>query len=490
MKKPEKSSSSVKDPAGPYSSENHSGSNRYRWLALSTVSIGSFMFSQDNTIFSIALPNLTTTFKTEPNVILWLTVVYLLVSTAIMLIVGRLGDIFGRKRIYITGIAFFTAGLVFCSVSQSIPQLIISRVVQGCGAGMMMSVLLAIITATFPDQERGKAIGILEAVISAGVLAGPIYGGLLLDTLGWRAIFYTRIPVGLIGLFMALALLKEQKVPGKTTVDYWGAVTLLGCIVALLLFVNLGQGIGFSSPGSLTLIAVSLIFFFLFIAQENKHPQPVVDLKLFKLSLFTGGVISFGFLQFALAALIFLTPYYFIDGVGFSALQSGSFIAVSPVLSMIMGPLAGWLSDKYGTRVLRPAGLGVVAVSLFLFSRLSDVSGIPPIIVAFIVFGIGIGVFNPTNESAVMGSVPRDRLGTAGAMTNTIRQIGASTGTIFAGMIFASSQLAHLNQLNQTNLDPTVQSKLSIIGGYQDAMFIAVIICALGIIATLVRTKK
>jgi EmrB/QacA subfamily drug resistance transporter len=490
MQKPEQESSSgqYKDP--PHSEANAPGSNRYKWLALATVSIGSFMFAQDNTIFSIAVPNLTATFKTEPTVILWLTVVYLLVSTAIMLIVGRLGDIYGRKKIFIIGISLFTAGLILCSISQNIPQLILSRVVQGGGAGMMMSVILAIITAVFPDQERGKAIGILEAVISAGVLAGPVYGGLLLDTLGWRAIFYTRIPVGLIGLIMALAWLKEQKVPGKTVVDYWGAVTLFGCISCLLLFINLIPKTGLSSPGTLALICASLVFFCLFIIQERKHLQPVVDLKLFKIGLFTGANISFGIMNFALAFLIFLTPYYLIDGAGYSALKSGSFIAVSPILSMIIGPLAGWLSDKTGYRLLRPFGLAVIAFSLFLFSRLNEVSGIPPIIIGFIVFGIGIGTFNPTNDSAVMGSVPRDRLGTAGAMTNTIRQIGTSIGTIFAGVIFASRQAAHSAQLAQNNLEPAVQNKLAVIGGYQDALLIAACFCALGIIATLFNGKR
>jgi len=174
--------------------------------------MGPFMFTLDTTITVICFPRLTEFFDVETSVILWVTVAYLLVSTAILLVVGRLGDLFGRKKFFLLGLALFTMGLIICTFSQNVIQLILSRIVQGIGGGMMMSVVLAITAATFTDKERGKAIGVLEAVTSAGVLIGPVLGGILLDTLGWRAIFYTRIPIGFMGIVMTWLLLDEQKV--------------------------------------------------------------------------------------------------------------------------------------------------------------------------------------------------------------------------------------------------------------------------------------
>ena len=201
----------------------------HKWSALVTVSIGTFMYSMDNVICSISFPRLTTAFNTETSIVMWVTVAYLMVSTAILLVVGKLGDLFGRKRIYLLGMALFTAGLVLASLSQSIIHLILCRVVQGVGGGMIMAVVIAIITSAFPDKERGKAMGIMEAVISAGVLAGPVIGGVILDNLGWRAIFYTRVPVGIIGLIMALIYLREQKASvSRPSVDILGAATLFG----------------------------------------------------------------------------------------------------------------------------------------------------------------------------------------------------------------------------------------------------------------------
>jgi EmrB/QacA subfamily drug resistance transporter len=466
-----------------------SGNKYYKWLALATVSIGSFMLVQDSTIFSIALPNLTTTFQTRPSVILWLTVVFLLVSTALMLIVGRLGDIFGRKKVFCAGISLFTVGLILCSVAQNIPQLILFRVIQGMGAGAVMSVMIAIVSYIFPEQERGRAIGILEAVFSVGILAGPFLGGILLDTWGWRSIFYVRAPVGLICIILALTILKEQKIPGKTVVDYLGAISLFTSITCFLLYLNLGQRNGFISPVMLALLAVSALFFFLFIRQERKHAQPVVDLNLFKIKIFTGATIAAGLLSFSMTALIFLTPFYFIDGVGYTALKAGTLIAMSPLVSIFGGPVCGWLSDKYGSRVLRPLGMGIFTLSLLIFSRCGYSTGSGQILLGFAALGLGAGMFNPTNDSTIMGAVPPDRLGTAGAMTNTIRQVGASIGTIFAGIVFTYREAAHAARLAKTNSDTAMASHLAIIGGYQDAILIACCIAALGIFASLIHKK-
>jgi EmrB/QacA subfamily drug resistance transporter len=463
----------------------------HKWSALVTVSIGSFMASMDNVICSISFPRLTAVFQTEPSVVMWVTVAYLMVSTAIMIIIGRLGDLFGRKRIFILGLTIFTIGLLLCSLSQSIIQLILSRIVQGVGGGIILAVIVAIITGAFPDNERGKAIGILEAVISAGVLTGPVLGGVLLEAIGWRAIFYVRVPVGVIGLIMAFTLLREQKVPmARPTVDLWGAVTLFGGIACWLFFFNLGERFGLLSWLPLMLMGGGVILLILFFVQERRSQQPIVDLNLFRDRLFAGGNASFAIMSFSLAALIFLAPFYLMDGVGFSALETGSLIAVASVMSLFIGPLSGWLSDKIGTRVLRPLGITLISISLIVFSRLGIESGMSDVALGFVILGIGLGMFNPTTQSSIMGIVPQNRLGTAAAMMNTIRQIGVSVGTTVAGVIFANRQAFHLAQMARDNPEPQLLNRLSVVNGYRDTLLIAAIICGIGIITSLVGAKK
>jgi EmrB/QacA subfamily drug resistance transporter len=463
----------------------------YKWLALVTVAIGSFMSSLDMTSCNVAFPRLTADFETEASVVLWVAVAYSLVSTALLLVIGRIGDLFGRKRVYVLGFALFTIGLILCSLSQSILQLILFRIIQGVGGGIILALTMAIVTAVFPGQERGKAMGILEAVASAGVLVGPVLSGFLLDTLGWRSIFYVRVPVGIIGMIIALLLLREQKTSDVSrAVDIWGAVTLFGGLSCLLLFFNLGGRVGFASPLALILISLGVILLILFLVQEKRTRQPVVDLSLFKNRPFAGGNISFCIMAFSLAAMIFLIPFYLIDGVGFSALESGLFIASASVMSLVIGPLAGWLSDKIGTGILRPIGIALICVSLIVFSHLGIESDAGDVVLAFIIFGIGIGIFNPTTQSSVMGSVPKERLGTAAAMMNTIRQIGNSTGMAVAGVIYASRQSFHLAQLARDNLDPQLLNRLSVVGGYQDTIVVATIICGIGVITTLAYLRK
>jgi len=343
----------------------------YKWLALLTVSIGTIMGTLDFSIVNVSFPRLTRVFETDISAVSWVSIAPLLVSTSLMLILGRIGDAFGRKRVYILGFVLFTTGLILCSLSQSIIQLILSRIVLGLANAMMIGIGAAIVTAAFPDRERGKALGIQGATVSAGLLTGPVLGGFLLDTLGWRAIFYTRIPVGIIGFAMAWFLLKEQRESaGNLKFDLWGAATLFCGISCLLLFFNPGLRSGFKSAPVIIMAASAIVLLTLFVVQEIRAEEPLVDLNLFRNYLFAGGNISLGIMAFALSAQILLMPFYLIDGVGYSATETGLFLATVSVISLVIGPLSGWLSDKVGSRALCTVGAALICLSLFLFSGL------------------------------------------------------------------------------------------------------------------------
>ena len=462
----------------------------YKWLALLTVAIGTFMGTLDASIVNISLPRLTQVFNTEPSIVLWVSVSYLLVSVSLMLTLGRIGDVLGRKRVYIAGFVLFTIGLTLCSLSQNITQLILSRVIQAVGSSMTVAISTAIVTAVFPSQERGKALGILGGVVSAGLLSGPVIGGILLDALDWRAIFYTRVPVGIIGIVMAGTLLKEQR--DSTTVfkfDLAGAITLFGGLSCLLLFFNIGGRTGFSSMSALALAGSTVLLLALFIFFERRARQPIVDLNLFRNRPFAFGIISLIIMFVAISANTFLMPFYLINGLGHSASKTGLIFASISCTAIIVGPLSGWLSDKIGSRVLCTIGMALICTALFLLSRLSIESSEVDVLFRLVIQGIGSGMFSSPNNSTIMGSIPREKLSTGSAMIGTVRQIGMSSGIAVAGAIFTSRQVFHANQLVDKNLEPLMLSKLSLISGFQDTLLIGSIVCSIAILTSLVRGK-
>lgn len=462
----------------------------YKWLALLTVAIGTFMGTLDASIVNISFPRLTQVFETEPSIVLWVTVAYLLVGVSLMLSLGKIGDQLGRKRVYIAGFIVFTLGLTLCSLSQSIVQLILFRVVQAVGSAMMVALSTAIVTDAFPDQERGKALGILAGVVSAGLLSGPVIGGILLDTLGWEAIFYTRVPVGIIGIIMALVFLKEQRDSNAVfKFDLAGAATLFGGLSCLLLFFNLGGRWGFTSMPTLALGGGTVVLLALFIIFERRAEQPIVDLNLFRNRLFTFSIISLIVMFVAISSNMFLMPFYLIQGLGHSASKAGLLFAAISMTAIVVGPLSGWLSDKAGSRVLCTVGMTLTCTALFLNSRLSIASSELDVLVRLVIQGIGAGMFSSPNNSSIMGSVPRDKLSTGSAMIGTVRQIGMSCGVAIAGAIFTGRQAFHAGQLASNGLAPQMLSRLSLVGGFKDTLLVSAIVCSIGIFTSLARGK-
>jgi len=454
----------------------------YKWWALLTVSIGTFMATLDASIVNISLPRLSEVFDTEPSVVLWVTVAYLLVSVGLMLALGKVGDLLGRKKVYIIGLTVFTMGLILCWISQSVVQLIMSRIVQAVGAAMTAALSNAIVTDVFPDKERGKALGILGALVSAGLLSGPVLGGFLLDALDWPSIFYVRVPVGVIGVIMALVLLKEQKVvSAELKFDWAGTGILFAGLACLLLFFNLGGKQGFTDIPILALCAGAVVLLGLFIVIERRAAQPILDLDLFRNRIFASGVVSMGIMFLGISANTLLAPYYLIHGVGHPARQAGLFLAVVSSTTLIIGPVSGWLSDKIGSRILCTTGMTFISLALFLISRLGIESSTPEILLRFVLLGLGLGMFSSPNNSSIMGSVPRQNLSTGSAMIATVRQVGMSIGIAIAGAIFAwFTEDVPINMLDAPIL----------INAFQNSLLVAAIICSIAIITSWFRSRS
>lgn len=462
-----------------------SKSNRYKWLALLTISIGTYMSTLVASIVNISFPRLTKVFNTDASVVMWVSVAFLLVSVSLVFVFGKMGDIFGRKKIYTIGFAIFTVGLVLCALSQSITQLILARIVQAVGASMTVALGTAIVTDVFPSEERGKALGILGATVSAGLLSGPVLGGVLVDLLDWQAIFYVPIPVALAGMVMAIVCLKEQKISAdKWRFDWWGSITLSGGLACLLLFFNFGGKNGFGGPLAVIfgIAAVALVILFVFI--ERKTTQPILDLKLFRNRLFSAGNISLVIMFIATTANMFLMPFYLIEGLGYSNSNAGFIYAAVPVTTLIIGPVSGWLSDKIGYRLLCTVGAALMCGGLFWLSRLDTEAGVIDILLRLVMIGIGSGLFSSPNNSSIMGSVPREKLTTGSAMIVTMRQVGMSCGMAIAGALFIGQQVKHLVELTATTPITSDIERLALVASYQDTMLIAGIICAAAVIAS------
>jgi len=463
----------------------------YKWIAMSVVAVGTFMSTLDSGAVRIALPRLGHVFQAGPNTVVWVWLIYLLIGTGLMLTLGWVGDAFGRKRLYTFGLVIFSMGLGLCSLAQSLIQLVMFRLVQAVGAAMTVATGNAIITASFPSEERGRALGIMGAVVGVGLLSGPALGGILLDLLGWRSIFYLRLPIGIIGVAMARALLKDQFSPKRgQKFDLLGAATLFLALTCLLLAVNRGQSLGWASPWVVGLGMMSVLLLFLFLFVERRVAQPVLDLRLFRRRLFSAASGSHVFLYMATTAVSFLMPFYLIQGLGLSASKAGLLLVTIPAISLVVSPLSGRLSDKLGTLFLCASGLTLVSAGLFLLSGLGANASIGDVVLRLLVLGIGMALFVPPNTSAIMGSVPSERLGTASAMVGTLRQVGMSVGLAIAGSVFAASQFSHATQLASQGLPEDVIQRLSTVSGVHDAISAALAIAVIGLVASVLRGRR
>jgi EmrB/QacA subfamily drug resistance transporter len=459
---------------------------RYKWLVLLAVSVGSFVATLDISVLTVCLPALAAAFKTDSSVIGWVSVVYLLTSQSLMFSLARIGDARGRKMVYMLGLALYTAGLILCSLSLNIPHLIVSRAIQGVGAASIISLSTAIAVAVFPEDERGKALGILASVDAVGLIAGPIIGGTALDMLGWRAVFFSRVPVALAAMLLTWFIVREQKDPvPRFHFDFGGAISLFGCLTAALLFLNLAGRWSLFSPPSLALFASALVMLAIFLRFEKKSAQPIVELALFRNPALTGAALTSGIHASVVVGSVFLLPFYLTGALGYSASMVGLFFSMLPVPFLLLSPLAGRMSDMIGPKFLSALGVALACVALFFLGRLGN--GPTPLAIALCVclIGTSYGVFIAPTNSRIMNSVPRDRFGTASGIIATTRQVGSSTGIAVAGALFASRLAFYSHHVADGRLAPHAIKKTAVTGAFQDTLLLAAVFGALGIITAL-----
>lgn len=406
---------------------------------LLAVGVGTFMSALDGSVVNTILPVLNRYFGGDVASIEWVTVIYLLVLSGLLLSFGRLGDLRGHKAVYIGGFAIFVLGSALCGLAPTVLALVTFRALQAFGAAMLAANAPAILTANFAPAQRGQALGMQATMTYLGLTVGPALGGWLTERFGWQAVFYINVPVGLAALLLSLRLIpQDPPAADRERFDLAGAATFIAGLVALLLGLNRGHDWGWGSPEVLALLFTALLLLVAFIIVEQRVSNPMLDLSLFRRRLFSASVASAVLNYIALYSITFLLPFYLIQGRAFSPAQAGLLLTTQPMVMAISAPLSGTLSDHIGSRLPSTLGMGILAIGLLLLSRLGLASPPSQVMQALIVTGLGIGVFVSPNNSALMGSAPRQRQGVAAAMLATARNTGMVVGVGMAGAIYAT----------------------------------------------------
>ena len=409
-----------------------------KWWVFGAIGLGLFVSVMDQTGLTLAVPRIADQFDATIPTVQWVVLGYILVISSLMLPMGRAADIIGRKRVYTVGFSVFVVGGVLAGVSPSLGVVIAMKMFQGIGTAMVQSTSMAIVTSTFPAEERGKAIGMLTTVVGVGAMAGPVIGGFVVGSLGWRYIFFMAVPLGVVSVLAASMVLASDKGPpggygrGMRSFDFPGALLSTLALVGFLAVMTFGHRIGWVSPvivvGSLATIASLTAF----IVWELRVDEPLLPLDLFKRLPFTLGVTA-NFLSFlANTGMFFLMPFFLQEVKGYTPGQAGLILVTTAVCMASLGPVVGRLSDKYGSRPFAVTGLSVSTVAFLLFSQLGESSPLIMIVGVLVLAGIGMATFFSPNSSSILGAVERERYGVATAFLNLIRNSANITGLAVA----------------------------------------------------------
>ena len=408
-----------------------------KWWTLGAMCFALFMIMLDNTVVNVALPSIQRDLGASLPALEWTVNGYTLSFAVLLATGGRLGDIFGRRLTFLIGVVVFAASSATAGLAPDTTSLVVSRVVQGVGAALMMPATLSIVTDAFPPQERGKAMGTWAGVSALALAVGPVLGGFLTEHVSWRAIFYLNIPVAVGAVAAALFAVRESR---DTTVgrevDYLGVVTLTAALTALVLALVEGNAWGWGSPEVVALLVGAAAGLAAFVAVELRVKAPMVEFRFFSDRNFLGAVVVALIVSFAMLGVFFFLALYMQNVLGYSALEAGVRFLPSTLMVVVVAPIAGRLADRVGPRWLIAAGLTIVAASLYSFSGIAVDSGYGELLPGFMLLGIGIALTMSPMTSAAMNAVAVEKAGVASGVLSMFRMIGGSLGVAVTGAIF------------------------------------------------------
>ena len=410
-----------------------------RWWTLAAVSFGLFMIMLDNTVVNVALPSIERDLHISISQLEWIVTAYALVFAGLLITGGKLADLFGRRRIFVVGLAVFTLSSLACGFAPSASFLIGARAVQGIGAAFMNPATLSIITATVPPRERGQAIGIWAGVSALALAIGPLCGGLIVDNIGWNWIFFVNVPVGALGIVVSQYFIDESRdTSHEQSVDVPGLLTSGGGLFALTYALIEGNKRGWTSPEIVGLFVAALVLLAAFVVLEQRQRLPMLDLSLFRIGSFSGANLVAMLVSLGMFGVFFFVSLYVQNILGYTPTRAGAIFLPMTVLIIVIAPIAGKASDRIGARWLMGVGMAIVSVSLLLYQRVGLHSDFWTLLPAMILGGIGMALTMSPMTSAAMAAVPVDKAGVGSGVLNSFRQVGGSLGIALIGAILAS----------------------------------------------------
>jgi EmrB/QacA subfamily drug resistance transporter len=409
-----------------------------KWWTLAAVSFGLFMIMLDNTVVNVALPSIQRDLDIGLSELEWIVSGYALTFAALMLIGGKLADAYGRRLLFVVGIAVFTLASLACGLATTGDMLIAARVAQGAGAALMNPATLSIIAATFPPRQRGTAIGIWAGVSALALAIGPLVGGLLTEHASWHWIFFVNVPVGILGIVTSFLLIDESRDPTHERLDLPGLATSAIGLFALTYGLIEANAYGWGSPrivGAFVVAAVTLVGFVLL---ERHQRVPMLDLTLFRNRTYVGANVVVLLVALAMFGVFFFVSLYMQNVLGFSAVETGAAFLPMTILIILVAPWAGRLSDRWGSRGLMTAGMLLVAGQLAYFSRLGTDATFWTLLPGFLLGGFGMAMTMTPSVAAATRAIPVAKAGVGSAVLNAFRQVGGSIGIAVMGAIVAA----------------------------------------------------
>jgi EmrB/QacA subfamily drug resistance transporter len=420
-------------------------SNRRPWLILGICCLSLLIVGTDSTIVNVALPAIRRDLHASLSGLQWSVDAYTLVIASFLMASGSMGDRFGRRRVFQTGLALFTLGSLLCSLAPSITLLVVFRCLQALGGSMLNPVALSIVSNTFTERKaRARALGIWGAVFGVSLALGPVLGGLLVTDVSWRAIFWINIPIGVAAIILTQLYVPETKAAIARRFDPWGQLLVIAVLATLTYGVIEGPAAGWGSPLIVAMFAVAAAAAVTLVQVELRRRQPLLEVRFFRSIPFSGAsliaVLAFG----VLGGFLFLNTLYLQDARGYSALHAGLLTLPMAVLIFIFAPVSGRLVGSRGPRLpLVLAGLAIIAAALLLL-RLSDGTPVPWLLTSYVLFGLGFGLVNaPISNTAVSG-MPDSQAGVAASVASASRQVGTALGVAICGSLVAGASNAGL----------------------------------------------
>jgi EmrB/QacA subfamily drug resistance transporter len=429
---------------GSSSSATQTQSKR-KWLVLVVISFALFMILLDVTIVNIAIPHIMKSLNAGLSSVEWVINVYTLVFAVLLLTMGKLGDLFGRKRLFMFGLVVFTLSSLGCSLSPNLAMLVLARGIQAIGSSAMMPATLSILNVEFAGGQRGLALGVWGAISGAATALGPIIGGSLVDAFSWQYIFVINVPIGIFAFIAAMLIVRESKDPNTDRhIDIPGVLLISASLFCLTFALVQGQSYGWTSVTILSLFAGALVGLAAFIILELKTARPLAQLRLFKNPSFAAGNIVGIVIHFGLIGVIFLVILYLQIVLGLKALQSGLWLLPLALMVMLVAPLAGRLTDRIGGRWILMAGTLISALGIFLLSQLANVTNWTDLLPSLLICGGGMGMVMAPLTTVVMTNTPVQQSGMGAGILATCRQIGSVLGISLLGAILQNQLVTNM----------------------------------------------